>query len=470
MFDFADFDLPSPPTEPPSQQESIDDPIAGGRDHHAWRTWHRKVLAASVTLEAATQRLIAREANAAMANAGVFTRRELDQLLAAQQQARDLAAKQAAADAKAAAERAATAVVRREEFDRRVEAIERLLAGQAGGYPSIRTAFTDITGRTDVPSMGEFQRVFAGNFNSWTVHDFESVDSSTWANALGAAMHRRLVAEYATTPGLQAWRSIVSSTRTSTNFKTQKVSRIGGYGTLPVVAEGAPFQAFVTPADEYPASYSLTKRGGAEPVTLEAFANDDISVFRRVSLLLARAAANTLNRAVLDVLVANAAIYDSVALFHADHANTSMLALSGPNYVTVRTAMRKQTAYGDPTDVLGAVPRFLVVPPELEETALAIAETYRRWPSEDPALRTPVDVIVANHFASPTGWYMVADPRTVETIEVGFTTPTPDPEVFAVRHLGDQGDASAPDAVYFKIRHAWGLTVVDHRGLARGNT
>src|SRR5207244_8217997 len=126
-------------------------------------------------------------------------------------------------------------------------------------------------------------------FDSGAVRSTESMDSTTWNLVLGDSITRRMVAEYGQ-PSLQTWRQIVSSTPPVNDFRQQKIERIGGYGTLPAVNQGAPYQPLASPGNEE-VTYTITKRGGTEDITLEMIANDDIRAIQRIPGKLGLAAA-----------------------------------------------------------------------------------------------------------------------------------------------------------------------------------
>jgi hypothetical protein len=370
------------------------------------------------------------------------------------------------------ASRAAVVKVQAEDRDRKVESLVRLLRGERGGYRTLLGAWQHVTGIDHRPTIAEWKEshstfVAGGRergYDSSSNRAHESLTTATWGEVFGDSITRVLVEEYATSPGVQAWRRLVSSMRFSVDFRTQRAVRRGGYGIIPLVAQGAPYQALPTPADEE-ATYTISKRGGTEDLTFEAFANNDPTMAMAIPRSLGRAAANTLNRFVLDTLTANPTIYDGVALFAAGHNNTSTIALSGANLSAARRAMRKQASLSDPTDVIGAIPRFLVVSAELEELGMQLANAYAapvNGDDDSAGLRQPLDVIPVDYWTSTTAWFLVAHPRTVPTFELGFYDASPDPTVII---------ASDPntDKVVVKLRHSYGLTTVDFRGFQRGN-
>lgn len=371
-----------------------------------------------------------------------------------------------------------TVQVTKEAFQKKVDSLDAFFSGDTRkGYTSFKEAFVDFTGARPGEHGGDFnRRVLRESFGAEGGYDSgmrstESMDSASWNLALGDSITRRMVAEYAQ-PSLQTWRELVS-VMTVNDFRTQRIERIGGYGTLPTVAQGAPYQPLTSPTGEE-ITYAISKKGGTEDVTLEMIANDDIRAISRIPVKLGLAAAQTLFRFVWDFFVNNAATsYDAVALFHATHGNTDTNALSQSALSTGRRKMRKQSAYGDSSNVLSIVPKTLIVPPELEElafqlctSAVAIPGTPA-GPSDTPNIHQGLKPIVVDYFASGTGWYLGADPNMVPTIEIGFYQGRQDPELFT---QADQtvGSVFNADKITYKIRHTYSGAVADHRGLYRG--
>src|SRR5438445_152050 len=219
-----------------------------------------------------------------------------------------------------------TAAVTREAVDKKRDALDAFFAGDyVNGYRSFREAFADFTGRRPKSFDEDYNRVILreslGEYDSGVTRSTESMDSTTWNLVLGDSITRRMVAEYVQ-PSLQTWRQVVSSTPPVNDFRIQRIERVGGYGVLPAVNQGAPYQPLTSPTNEE-VTYTLTKRGGTEDITLEMIANDDIRAIQRIPGKLGLAAAQTLYRFVWDILPTNAATsYDATALFAVGHANT----------------------------------------------------------------------------------------------------------------------------------------------------
>jgi hypothetical protein len=344
---------------------------------------------------------------------------------------------------------------------------------QADGYKSIKQAFIDLTGtRLDPIEQDLSAMVIRESYRGAAVEGApqrrsESMTTASWGEILGDSITRRMTAEYRR-PNLQSWRPLVSDILPINDFRTNRRTRFGGYGTLPAVAQGGTYQPLTSPPDEE-ATYAISKRGGTEDLTMEMVANDDLGAIRRIPVRLGNAAAQTLFRAVFDTFATNPTIYDAVTLFHATHGNTGAGVLSDATLNTGRVAMMKQTAYGDAVDVLGLTPAFIVVPPELFQTAKELTTaTTKQGATNDgtPNVNNGIAQITVPYFTDTNDWFLVADPSAVPTFEVGFYQGRQDPELF-VQDQPTVGPVFTADKITWKIRHIWGLTVLDYRGFWR---
>lgn len=377
----------------------------------------------------------------------------------------------------------------KESRDKKIAALDAMFDGNyREGYASFKAAFVDITGfdtrRMFATDSGDFNRTVlresAGGreYDSGTQRVTESLDSTTWDVILGDSITRRLLKEYSL-PQLQSWRNIVSDINPVADFRTQRRERLGGYGVLPVVNQGAPYQPLTSPNDEE-VTYSITKKGGTEDLTLEMIANDDLGAIRKIPMRLGRAAAQTLFRFVWDLVRTNPTLgFDSTALFASGHGNTdNPAALAQSTLSTGRRKMRQQTAYGDSYEVLGVVPKYLVVPSTLEELAFQLCTsavalgvgagtTAGANVTDIPNIHQGLEPIVVDYLTDTDDWYLVGDPALTPTIEVGFYQGRQDPELF-VQNDPTTGAPFNADKIVWKIRHIYNGTVLDYRAFYRG--
>lgn len=365
--------------------------------------------------------------------------------------------------------------VTQESHEKRVAALDAFWAGNfREGYRSLKHAFQDFTGRRfafDEDDNRVMLRESLGRFDSGDTRSTESLTSSSWDQVLGDSVTRRMISLY-NQPSLQSWRQVVSDIVPVADFRQQRRTRIGGYGLLPTVNQGAPYQPLPSPTDEE-AVYSVIKRGGTEDLTLEMIANDDIGAVRQIPRLLGLAAAITLYRFVWDIFQTNAATsYDATALFHATHNNTTAAALSQAAMDASWIKMRQQAAYGDSANILSTEPKTLIVPTtlgplgfQLTKSAVAIPSAGND-PADRPNMYQNMGLIVIDYWTDQNDWFLAADPQLCPTIEVGFYQGREDPELFTQSdpNVGSMFDS---DKVTYKIRHSYSGTPVEHRGLQR---
>lgn len=312
-----------------------------------------------------------------------------------------------------------------------------------------------VTGRVQDCDMVKLRESIGMNFREATM------DSTTFAQALGDAITRRMLADYRTPSQYDVWREITNVVPLS-DFRTQHRARFGGFGDLPVVAEGADYADGAIPDDEE-ATYKAAKIGRLSTITMEAIRNDDVGMLRQIPTKLSRAAKRTLAKFVLDFVRANGTIYDALALFHATHGNLGTAALSSAAWSAARQAMMKQTEQGS-NERLGIPPSKLLVPSDLEEAAFELFKN-RNTSNDQSFIQTQAPKIIPVwYWTDANDWAAAADPMDIPSIEIGFLDGREEPELF-VQDNPTVGSLFASDKITYKIRHIYGGAVTDFRGL-----
>lgn len=310
-----------------------------------------------------------------------------------------------------------------------------------------------VTGRMDDCDRALLRESLGAEFR-------ESLDTSSFANVLGNTIARRMVAEYRAAVDYDAWRKIVNVVPVH-DFRTQERVRFGGYGDMPIVAQGAPYAALASPTDEK-ASYAMAKRGGTEDLTLETIKNDDVGVIRRIPVKLGRASKRTLAKFVFDFIKDNPVIYDGVALFHATHGNLGSAALDATSLAARRLAMLKQAELNS-ADRLGIGPKYLMVSVDGQEGAVNL---FNRNTNNDRTFiqLMTLEIIPVWYWTDANDWALSADPNDIPTIEVGFLDGNEEPELF-VQDLPTVGSMFSNDKLTYKMRHIYSGAPVEYRGL-----
>lgn len=314
---------------------------------------------------------------------------------------------------------------------------------------SFKQVYIDLTGDTRVTGL-------VRNATRFT----EALDSTSFSLALGDSITRRMIADYRSQTDLDMWKLLTGTPVPVGDFRSQERVRVGGYGDLPAVAQGAPYVALNSPDDDG-ADYAVTKRGGLETITLEMIKNDDVGAIQRIPVRLARAAKRTLCKFVLDFIRTNPVIYDGVALFHATHNNLGAAALAAASYAAGRLAMSKQAEAGS-NEALGIGPRNLWAPADLEETA---ANLFQRGTNLD---KTFVQSLMPNivpvwYWTDANDWAATADVADIPLIELGFLDGEEEPTLL-VQDNPSVGSMFSNDQLTYKIRHIYGGAVLDYRG------
>ena len=201
---------------------------------------------------------------------------------------------------------------------------------------------------------------------------------------------------------------------------------------------------------------------------------DKIGFVQRIPQVLANAWYNTQSDLVSAVFTTNSAagpvLSDTGALFNATalgtaggHVNLLTTGLSHAQFSTVRTAMMKQT-----DQPLGAgrrlllTPRYLLVPADLEVTALEIRNS-ELVPGESGGATTggqiqttnnfrgSFDVIVVPTWTDTNNWAAVADPQRYPAIHLVYPRGQRAPQIFTA-----DGETSGAmftnDELRFKVR------------------
>ena len=182
------------------------------------------------------------------------------------------------------------------------------------------------------------------------------------------------------------------------------------------------------------------------------------------------AARRTQNKKVYEVLTANENMADGNALFSAGHSNLASSAGS-PSVSTLNAAykdMMTQTGV-DGSTIINVEPAFIIGPPSLRGTILQLIQSI-----SDPNVGgdttgnantanihhnvlTPIiePQLEAN---SATSWYLSANPRSIDTVEIAFLQGEEQPV------LESEFDSSR-DTYKYKVRQTFGVKAIDWRGL-----
>lgn len=284
--------------------------------------------------------------------------------------------------------------------------------------------------------------------------------ASDFANLLANTASKSLRQAYGSAP-----RSFVPWARQVNlpDFKTFKSVSLGGAPALAEITEGGEV-TYGTIADGAE-SWNLVRYGKAVAISYVAMVNDDMSGFTRLPAMFGAAAARLESTTVYGILTANAALSDSVTLFHASHSNSTTGALSADatgvaNVGAAATLLRKQTAPNG--DILGLQPRFLIVPAALEVKTFqlfapsimaATAGAVNPYAgSVTPIVEPRLDA------TSAVAFYVIADPNDIDTVHYGYLDGEAGPTIESEVEFDTDGMKT-------KCIHNFGAKAVDYRGM-----
>lgn len=258
------------------------------------------------------------------------------------------------------------------------------------------------------------------------------------------------------------WTRVISVS----DFKTQSIVGVSEFGALDAVAEGQEYK--FGSMSEKREQFALGTYGKLFAITRQAIVNDDLNALTGIPAAMGRSAARKIGDTVYGVLTANAALSDSVALFHASHSN---LTSGVPSVTAFDTAKNLMVVQKDIAGVatLNIRPGFILVPVALEGTAKVIVSAQYD-PDTASKLQRPnmvqgLATVVSDarlDAASTSVWYMAANPSVYDTIVVAFLDGNQTPVL-------EQQAGWTVDGVEYKCRLDVAAKAVDHRGMVKSS-
>ncbi len=210
------------------------------------------------------------------------------------------------------------------------------------------------------------------------------------------------------------------------DFKPTNRVQLGEMPVLPKINEHGEYNSVTL--GEGKEAIRLYSYGYTIGITRNAIINDDLGAFTRIPTEMGYAAARTEGDIAWALWIANAAMADGVALFHATHKNLAAAGgvISTTTIGAAKAAMRVQTGVDGKT-VIQVIPSYLIVPAALETVALQFlypgllaAVTASVVPDELRSLKLIVEArLDAN---SAISWYTATSPGLggVETFEYSY--------------------------------------------------
>lgn len=262
----------------------------------------------------------------------------------------------------------------------------------------------------------------------------------------------------------ETWQNVFDAREDARDFEEHKELRTGEVGDLLEIAEGGGYS--YTDFGETAETYRVYKYGRKYAVTFELVLANRLGVSILNAAKLGEAAERKTGDVAWAPFLANPAMSDGVAIFHADHANLAAGAAVGA--VGVSPLDTAVAAMGNHLDIGGA--RRLNIMPVYyigARTVMGASEQFfktARLDSESAALNK-ANIYSGDYFKrvyearlndDPTSWYLAA--RKGKTVRVHFLQGHRQPVVTRIEDPGH-------DSVALQIRHVVGSHMTDYRGV-----
>jgi len=286
--------------------------------------------------------------------------------------------------------------------------------------------------------------------------------TSDFAILLEAAMHKVLLAAYATTP--DSW-SRFCAVGSVSDFRVHNRYRLGSFGVLDGLNEHGEFKNKSIPDGEK-ATISASTKGNIIGLSRQAIINDDMGAFNSLAARFGRAARLSIEVDVFALLALNGGLgptqSDGQPLFHANRSNVGTASALAVDAIDAdRVVMATQR---DPSgnEILDLRPSVLLVPIGLGGQAKVINDAQFD-PSVSNKFQVPNKVrglfadIVDSPRLSGTRRYLLADPAVAPVLEVAFLEGQREPYM-------ESQDGWRVDGTEWKVRLDYGVAAVDYRG------
>lgn len=169
--------------------------------------------------------------------------------------------------------------------------------------------------------------------------------------------------------------------------------------------------------------YSIKKKNWESSIKVDrdVITYDSLGVVKPKILSLVEEVERHYSRMLFALLEANSTCYDGQNFFSATHSvngvnfsNLGSLALSEESFMSTRNEMaRIVNSENEPMDVSG---NLLIVPPELEATALKILKSKTKANGEDNICYNLADVYVSRRLSNKKNWYLLDTTKVIKPL------------------------------------------------------
>jgi hypothetical protein len=262
------------------------------------------------------------------------------------------------------------------------------------------------------------------------------------------------------------WRPWVKKS-TAPDYKTLRRMTFGRTSNLDQIPENAEYK--IAQLSDSQETFSVSKYGKILSLTREAIINDDLSELASVPAAFTESASAKLSDLTYAALVTDT-MADGQVLCHSSHNNVGAgAAISAAGLSGLITVMRKQT--NSSGDYINVVPRFLIVPPEIEYESRTLVNsgavsygaggsTTDTFTVEGAGLFRELELIVEPRLStsSTTAYYLTSigtPPVELATIGGGDGVSI------------EQQPGWSIDGIEYKVRLEAGAAPIEYRGAAK---
>lgn len=265
------------------------------------------------------------------------------------------------------------------------------------------------------------------------------------------------------------------------DFLSHKEVTLSEFATMTKVGKGG--KLTMAALAESAETYSADTYGHLFALDRQTFINDDLGAFLIIPLMFGRSVAETINKLVYDEMALNTNVgptmaEDSEKLFSTAHSSANyqtgagtVLAAAGLTAAKILLAKTKKLVAAGETQHLNISPRWLLVPPELIDTAMELTKSrditltgstnaVRGAYNVHQGVAEPISEARLSA-ASTTAWDLIGDQDQFPTVALSFLNGREDPYIEDVQ--------VAPDMLgrAWRVYHDMGVGMVNWRGIVR---
>jgi hypothetical protein len=298
---------------------------------------------------------------------------------------------------------------------------------------------------------------------------FAAATTSTMAEVTRNVLNKVLLKAYESRP---KWWQPIATEVDLPNLTPPRWIGLGGIVDLSTVTEGNAYTELTW--DDTSETSAWVKAGNYIGITLEMIDRDDVQAIAALPRKLGHAAYRTLSTAVAALFTANAGLgptlSDGEKLFDdLAHGNLGSTALTAEAWQATVQAMFKQSEYHS-NKRLGIRPSFVLVPIELENTAVNLFTTTLepgRAGNTRAIDQLTHSVITVPEWTDTTDWAAAAHPADLETVMIGYRYGRTPELWIAADPL--TGSMFTNDEMRIKVRFVTTVGIGDYRGLYKHN-